>query len=84
MKITMKVPKSAVSSQQGTLTEWYVEDGACVAAGQAVYAIEMEKAAMDVESPFDAEVRHLAKVGEIYKVGDPICELTRLRPAREE
>lgn len=78
MKITMRVPKSAVSSQEGQLVEWHVEDGATVEAGAPIYSIEMEKATMEIDSPFRATVRHIAKVGETYKVGEPICELDKL------
>ena len=77
MKIVMRVPKSAVSSQKGTLTEWHVEDGASVEAGQPIYSIEMEKAALDVDAPFNGVVTRLAEVGREYAVGDPIVELTR-------
>ncbi|MEO0997557.1 MAG: lipoyl domain-containing protein [Pseudomonadota bacterium] len=77
MKITLKVPKSAVSSREGRLVEWYVDDGATVEAGAPIYAIELEKAALDIEAPFRGVVRHLATVDEVYAVGDPIAELTR-------
>lgn len=78
MKITMRVPKSAVSSQEGTLAQWHVEDGATVETGQPIYSIEMEKATMAVDAPFKAQVHHIATVGESYAVGEPICELTKL------
>ena len=75
MKITMKVPKSAVSSQEGQLVEWHVEDGGIVEAGAPIYSMEMEKATLDVEAPFRARVRRLAEVGGTYAVGAPIAEL---------
>ena len=77
MKITMRVPKAAISSQRGQLSKWYVEDGAGVKAGQLLYCIEMEKTALDIEAPFDGVVKHLAEVGKEYAVGDAIAELTR-------
>lgn len=75
MKITMRVPKSAVSSQEGQLAEWHVEDGATVKSGEPLYSIEMEKTTLEIEAPFDAKVTRLATVGETYSVGDPIAEL---------
>ncbi len=78
MKITMRVPKSAVSSQEGQLVEWHAEDGAIVEKGRPLYTIEMEKASLDIDAPFLSRVKHLAKVGETYPVGAPLAELDRL------
>lgn len=77
MKITLKVPKSAVSSQEGKLLEWYVADGAKVSAGDPIYSIETEKAALDVEAPFAGTVTHIGNEGETYPVGSPIAELVK-------
>lgn len=77
MKITMRVPKSAVSSQEGQLVEWHVEDGQRVSTGDPIYSIEMEKSTLEVPAPFDGVVKHLATVGETYAVGAPICEFEK-------
>jgi pyruvate/2-oxoglutarate dehydrogenase complex dihydrolipoamide acyltransferase (E2) component len=77
MKITLKVPKSAVSAQAGALVEWFVEDGQHVTLGQPLYAIEMEKSVLEVECPFQGTVTRIGVVGETYKVGDPIAEIVQ-------
>ena len=76
-KITLKVPKAAVSMQEGTLVEWFVEDGASVALGQPIYAIETEKTTLEIESPFEGTFKRIGEVGVTYKVGDPIAEITQ-------
>jgi pyruvate/2-oxoglutarate dehydrogenase complex dihydrolipoamide acyltransferase (E2) component len=75
LKITLRVPKSAVSSVKGTLSEWHIEDGGMVAAGDLIYSIELEKAILDVAAPFPGQVHHIATVGDEYPVGAPIAEL---------
>ena len=77
MKITLKVPKASVAAQEGSLVEWFVEDGQQVALGQPLYAIEMEKGIVDIECPFAGTVTRIGVVGETYKVGDPIAEIVQ-------
>jgi pyruvate/2-oxoglutarate dehydrogenase complex dihydrolipoamide acyltransferase (E2) component len=74
-KITLKVPKTAVSAQEGTLVEWFVEDGQRAAIGQPLYSIEMEKSIVEIECPFEGTVNRIGVAGETYKVGTPIAEI---------
>lgn len=73
--MTLKLPKMAVSMQEGTLVEWLVKNGDTVAVGQPLYVIETEKTSSEVESPFAGEINILAETGESYKVGTPIAEI---------
>jgi len=74
-KITLKVPKGAVSMQEGKLVDWFVKDGEPVSLGQTIYALETEKTTMEIECPFEGTIKRLGKVGETYQVGDPIAEI---------
>jgi glutaconyl-CoA/methylmalonyl-CoA decarboxylase subunit gamma len=74
-KFTLKVPKGAVSMQEGTLVEWFVEDGVKVTIGQPIYAIETEKTTLEIECPFEGTFKRLGETGVTYKVGDPIAEI---------
>jgi pyruvate/2-oxoglutarate dehydrogenase complex dihydrolipoamide acyltransferase (E2) component len=74
-KITLKLPKMAVSMQDGTLVEWFVKTGDTVAVGQQLYAIETEKTTTEVESPFAGRITTIAIPGETYRVGTPIAEI---------
>ena len=73
--MTLKLPKMAVSMQEGTLVEWLVKTGDQVVVGQTLYVIETEKTSSEVESPFAGQITTLADVGESYKVGTPIAEI---------
>ena len=75
-KMTLKVPKLAVSMQDGTITEWFVSPGDAVSVGQKLYSIETEKTTFEVESPFAGKINPIGTVGESYRVGTPIAEIT--------
>ena len=74
-KMTLKLPKLAVSMQEGTLIEWLVTDGATVTLGQPLYVIETEKTSTEVESPFSGRIATIGIAGETYPVGTPIAEI---------
>jgi pyruvate/2-oxoglutarate dehydrogenase complex dihydrolipoamide acyltransferase (E2) component len=72
---TLKIPKAAVSMQEGTITEWLVADGTVVSEGQPIYVLELEKSSMDVESPAAGVLRQIGTAGTMYKVGDVVGEI---------
>jgi glutaconyl-CoA/methylmalonyl-CoA decarboxylase subunit gamma len=74
-KMILKLPKLAVSMQEGTLVEWLVVTGASVAVGQPIYAIETEKTSTEVASPFAGTITLLGETGQSYRVGTPIAEI---------
>lgn len=74
--MTLKLPKLAVSMQNGTLVEWLVASGATVAQGQPIYVIETEKTSTEVQSPFAGTITTVAELGHTYPVGTPIAQIT--------
>lgn len=74
-KITLKVPKLAVSMQEGTITEWLVKDGDAIVVGQTLYVIESEKTSFEVESPFAGTIKLMAAQGDLMKVGMPVAQI---------
>lgn len=73
--MTLKMPKGAVSMQNGTMAEWLVEPGDTVAVGQAIYAVETEKTTLEIESPFAGTITPIAAVGETLPVGAPVAKI---------
>ena len=57
------VPQLGISCPGGLIAEWYVPDGAPVRAGEPLYRLEAEFAAVDVEAELDGTVRHLVPAG---------------------
>jgi glutaconyl-CoA/methylmalonyl-CoA decarboxylase subunit gamma len=74
-KMVLKLPKLAVSMQEGTLVEWMVKSGDGVAVGQPLYAIETEKTSTEVQSPFAGTITLIGETGVCYRVGTPIAEI---------
>jgi pyruvate/2-oxoglutarate dehydrogenase complex dihydrolipoamide acyltransferase (E2) component len=73
--ITLKVPKLAVSMQNGVLQEWLAADGAVVKEGDPIYAIEAEKVVQEIAAPVAGILRHVGKAGATYKVGEVLGEI---------
>ncbi len=74
-KMTLKLPKLAVSMQEGTIVEWLVASGESVVLGQKLYVVETEKTSVEVESPFAGVITLIAPLGETLRVGTPIAEI---------
>lgn len=74
-KMTLKLPKLAVSMQDGTIVEWYVKTGDTVTQGQKIYTVETEKTSFEVESPFTGTFKIIAAIDELLPVGTPIAEI---------
>jgi len=64
-----------MSTTEGTLTEWLVEDGAMVQAGQAIYALETDKSVQEIEAPESGKLIQKVAAGETYPVGTEIGEI---------
>ena len=75
MPTTLTRPKLQMSTTEGTLTEWLVEDGATVTAGQAIYALETDKSVQEIEAPESGRLIQKAAAGETYPVGTEIGEI---------
>lgn len=74
-RMTLKLPKLAVSMQSGTLVEWLVTSEETVVVGQPIYAVETEKTSTEVASPFAGRIVIIGQIGEEYPVGTPIAEI---------
>jgi pyruvate/2-oxoglutarate dehydrogenase complex dihydrolipoamide acyltransferase (E2) component len=75
MSTALTIPKLQMSTTEGTLTEWLVEDGAMVEAGQAIYALETDKSVQEIEAPESGKLIQKVAAGETYPVGTEIGEI---------
>jgi len=69
MATELAIPQLGVTMTEGALTEWLVEDGASVSAGQAVYLLETDKSETEIEAPIDGTLRIKEQPGATYPVG---------------
>ena len=64
------LPKVDMDMSTGTIAGWHVEDGATVKKGQAIFDIETDKAAMEIEAPADGVIKlGGAKKGDVVPIG---------------
>ncbi|MFA5938907.1 MAG: lipoyl domain-containing protein [Sinimarinibacterium sp.] len=75
MSVEVRIPQIGFSSQEGTLTEWLVADGAQVEAGKPLYTLELDKSVQEVEAPASGTLKVHAATGEVYPVGTLIAEI---------
>ena len=89
------LPKLTYEMEEGLIVEWLCEEGNAVAAGQALFVVETDKASIEVQAeeagillrvlvPTDATVPVGAAVAWIGAPGDPIPEAEALHPPKEQ
>ena len=74
MPVEVIMPKVDMDMASGKLAVWHVEEGATVKKGAALFDIETDKAAMEVEAPASGRLHHiLAAPGQVIAVGAPLA-----------
>ncbi len=80
MPIEIVVPRLGWSMDEGTFGEWLKRDGELVKAGQALFVLEGEKSAQDIES-FDEGILRIPpdapQSGDTVKVGQVLAFLVK-------
>ncbi len=75
MSTSLTIPKLQMSSTEGTLAEWLVDDGATVTEGQPIYSLETDKSVQEIEAPAAGKLVQKQAAGETYPVGTEIGEI---------
>jgi pyruvate/2-oxoglutarate dehydrogenase complex dihydrolipoamide acyltransferase (E2) component len=75
MSVEVKIPQIGFSTQEGTLVEWLVPDGAKVQEGAPLYTLELDKSVQEVNSPASGTLKVHAATGQAYQVGTLIAEI---------
>jgi len=74
MPIEVILPKVDMDMTHGTLAVWHVAEGEVVAKGAALFDIETDKAAMEVEAPASGTLHHIAAApGDKVAVGSIVA-----------
>ncbi len=76
MSTTLTIPKLQMSTTEGTLAEWLVDDGAQVEEGQPIYSLETDKSVQEIEAPASGTLTQKVAAGETYAVGTEIGEIS--------
>ncbi|MCL2003675.1 MAG: 2-oxo acid dehydrogenase subunit E2 [Oscillospiraceae bacterium] len=76
MANTIQMPQIGISEESAVLTQWHIEEGAAVSAGDKLFSIETGKASFDVESEYTGTLLALyAAEGDEVAVGAPVCAI---------
>ena len=75
MPIEVIMPKVDMDMASGRILSWHVAEGKAVAKGEALFDIETDKAAMEVEAPADGILHHTASEGMEIPIGAPCAWL---------
>jgi pyruvate/2-oxoglutarate dehydrogenase complex dihydrolipoamide acyltransferase (E2) component len=75
MSVEVRIPAIGFSTQEGTLVEFLVADGAQVEADAPLYTLELDKSVQEIPAPASGTLKVLAEVGEAYPVGHLIAEI---------
>jgi len=59
MAYEVVVPRLGLTMEEGRIVEWYKEDGETVEVGEPLFAVETDKAILDVEAPVNGIVYHV-------------------------
>jgi pyruvate dehydrogenase E2 component (dihydrolipoamide acetyltransferase) len=66
------MPKLGLTMEEGTITEWFADDGAEVTAGTAILRIETDKTETDVEAAASGRLHRVGQVGDTFACGERI------------
>ncbi|RTM11069.1 MAG: acetoin dehydrogenase dihydrolipoyllysine-residue acetyltransferase subunit [Hyphomicrobiales bacterium] len=68
-------PKVSLETDAGTISRWLKEDGATVSQGEALFEIDNDKAAVEVEAPASGVISYVRDAGEEVQVGDVVANI---------
>lgn len=69
------MPRLGLTMTEAMITEWLKPEGAWVEKGQVLFALEHEKASLEIESPASGYLHILVPVGEVVPILTPIASL---------
>lgn len=70
------LPRVDMGMETGKVSQWFVEEGARVQKGQAIFEIETDKAAMEIEAPVSGIIREMVSgEGAEVPVGSVVARI---------
>ncbi len=73
--IDIKVPPVGESINEVTLLKWTKNDGAWVERDEVIAELESEKATFEINAEQSGLLKHIAKEGDVLKIGDLACQI---------
>lgn len=76
--IDIKVPPVGESINEVTLLKWNKADGAWVERDEVIAELESEKATFEINAEQSGLLKHVAKEGDVLKIGDLACQIDEM------
>lgn len=73
--MTVIMPQIGMTMQEGTINQWFKNDGDHIEKGEKMVEIGTEKLTNEIEAPVSGTFKAIAKVGDSIPCGDPIAEI---------
>lgn len=67
------MPRLGLTMTEGKIVEWYKQDGELIEKGEPLFAIENEKASLDIEAPASGVVKIQAEVLSVVPILKPVA-----------
>ena len=74
--MTVIMPQIGMTMQEGTINQWFKNDGDHIEKGEKMVEIGTEKLTNEIEAPASGIFKAIAQVGDSIPCGDPIAEIT--------
>jgi len=75
MSTDVLLPKIGFAMNEAILSQWLVDDGGTVEAGQPLYSIESDKSVEEIPAPVGGKLKIVAAIGETYPVGTVLAQI---------
>jgi pyruvate/2-oxoglutarate dehydrogenase complex dihydrolipoamide acyltransferase (E2) component len=75
MSTEVLLPKIGFAMNEAVLSQWLVDDGGSVEAGQPLYCIESDKSVEEIPAPVAGTLTIIAAIGETYPVGTVLAQI---------
>lgn len=75
MSTEVLLPKIGFAMNEAVLSQWLVDDGGSVEAGQPLYSIESDKSVEEIPAPVAGTLKIIAAIGETYPVGTVLAQI---------
>jgi pyruvate/2-oxoglutarate dehydrogenase complex dihydrolipoamide acyltransferase (E2) component len=81
VKVALKLPRVSMNMEEATITGWHKKPGEAFAAGEALYSIETEKTATEIEAPAAGTMLEiLVEEGNNIEAGTVVCRIEVEQP----
>jgi len=78
--VDYKMPKLAMSMNEGTINQWLIKEGEQIQKGQAILELETDKVTQEIESPAAGYFHIIAQEGQTLKVNTLIAQICESEP----